>query len=122
MIVRDQSGRLRPGSSSLNPGGRPKTPERVRAMLEGLTEQAVLALEEALNGDDPKLRMIAAQEVLNRALGRPHTTASVEVKTADVSAAHIAALNELTALAKASKHANTIEAEVVPEPRLIPHR
>ena len=48
MIVRDQSGRLRPGSSSLNPGGRPKTPERVRAMLEGLTEQAVLALEEAL--------------------------------------------------------------------------
>ena len=66
--------------------------------------------------------MIAAQEVLNRALGRPHTTASVEVKTADASAAHVAALNELTALAKASKHANTIEAEVVPEPKLIPHR
>ena len=60
-VTRDKNGRLLPGSRSLNPGGRPRTPEHVKAMLDGLTEKAVLALEDALDGDDPKLRLAAAQ-------------------------------------------------------------
>jgi hypothetical protein len=91
-VTRDKNGRLLPGSKSLNPGGRPRTPEHVKAMLEGLTEKAVFALEDALDGDDPKLRVVAAQEVLNRALGRPHTSASVDVKAVDNSRALLEAL------------------------------
>lgn len=72
------NGRFAPGHSG-NPSGRPKTPEHIKAMLEGLTEKAVLALGEALAGDDMKLKLQAAQEVLNRSLGKPHTTASVDV-------------------------------------------
>ena len=62
------NGKFAPGYSG-NPVGRPKTPEHIKAMLDGLTEKAVLALEEALDGEDAKLRLTAAQEVLNRALG-----------------------------------------------------
>ena len=72
-----------PGHSG-NPSGRPRTPEHVKEMLNGLTEKAVLALEDALDGDDPKLRLTAAQEILNRALGRPHTSASVDVKRSTI--------------------------------------
>lgn len=85
------NGKFAPGHSG-NPSGRPRTPDHIKEMLNGLTEKAVLALEDALDGDDPKLRLTAAQEVLNRALGRPHTTASVDVKAVDNSRALLEAL------------------------------
>lgn len=72
-------GRFRPGQSG-NPGGRPRVPEEVREMLQALTPRAVVALAEALDGDDARLRFLAAQEVLNRSLGKPHQSTDVEVK------------------------------------------
>ena len=53
---------------------------------------AVLALEDALDGDDQKLRLAAALEILDRALGRPHTSASVDLKAVDNSRALLEAL------------------------------
>lgn len=85
------NGRFAPGHSG-NPSGRPKTPEHIKAMLEGLTEKAVIALGEALAGDDMKLKLQAAQEVLNRSLGKPHTTASVDVTQNNAGAALLLAL------------------------------
>ncbi len=85
------NGKFAPGHSG-NPSGRPRTPEHIKEMLDGLNEKAVLALEDALDGDDPKLRLAAATEVLNRSLGRPHTSASVDVKAVDNSRALLDAL------------------------------
>ena len=62
------NGKFAPGHSG-NPSGRPRTPEHIKEMLNGLNEKAVRALEEALDGDDPKLRLDGGQEVLNRSLG-----------------------------------------------------
>jgi hypothetical protein len=69
-------------------------------MLACLTDKAVFALEEALDGDDPRLRVTAAQEILNRALGRPHTTASVDVNAVDPGKALVEALMAINAKAK----------------------
>ena len=69
-------------------------------MLDALNEKAVRALEDALDGDDPKLRLTAATEVLNRSLGRPHTTASVDVKAVDNSRAMLEALIAMNAKEK----------------------
>ncbi|AIL98105.1 hypothetical protein DU99_01375 [Sinorhizobium meliloti] len=82
-------------------------------MLDGLTEKAVLALGEALDGDDPKLKLTAAQEVLNRALGKPHTSASIDVTQSNLPAAHLAALTQLALAQRALPRAVpiTIEAE-----------
>ncbi|MFU0505854.1 DUF5681 domain-containing protein [Pseudaminobacter sp. NGMCC 1.201702] len=87
-------GRFAPGQSG-NPSGRPKTPEHVKAMLDGLTEKAVQALGEALDGDDLKLKLMAAQEVLNRSLGKPHATASLDVNHKSDGPAHLLALAAL---------------------------
>ena len=111
-VTRDKNGRLLPGSRSLNPGGRPRTPEHVKAMLDGLTEMAVLALEDALDGDDPKLRLAAAQQILDRALGRPHTSASVDVKAVDNSRAFLEALIAVNAK---EKQPTVIDAVVTPD-------
>lgn len=97
-MIRTTEGRFAPGHSG-NPSGRKKTPEHVKAMLEGLTEKAVMALGDALDGDDPKLKLVAAQEVLNRSLGKPHTTASIDVSHKSAPAAHLEALVQLATLA-----------------------
>lgn len=107
-MTRTSEGRFAPGHSG-NPNGRPKTPEHIKEMLEGLTEKAVLALGEALEGDDPKLRLTAAQEVLNRALGKPHTSASIDLNQTNLPAAHLAAL--VAALPRRSSLPITIEGE-----------
>ncbi|RVI93125.1 hypothetical protein CN193_31365 [Sinorhizobium meliloti] len=110
-MTRTSEGRFAPGQSG-NPSGRPKTPAHIKAMLDGLTEKAVLALGEALDGDDPKLKLTAAQEVLNRALGKPHTSTSIDVTQNNLPAAHLAALTRLAMVGRAlTRVPITIEAE-----------
>lgn len=77
-MSRATDGRFLPGISG-NPGGRPKMAPEVRIMLDELTTDAVCALALALRGDDQRLRFLAAQEVLNRTLGRPHQSTAVEI-------------------------------------------
>ncbi|MDW9375263.1 hypothetical protein GOC57_11355 [Sinorhizobium meliloti] len=113
-MTRTSEGRFAPGHSG-NPNGRPKTPAHIKAMLEGLTEKAVLALGEALDGDDPKLKLTAAQEVLNRALGKPHTSASIDVTQNNNPAAHLAALTQLALAQRALTAAAPLTIEAVSE-------
>lgn len=70
-------------------------PDEVKEMLTQLTPKAVMALAEALEGDDPKLRLAAATEVLNRNLGKPHQSTSVEVAAPTFQDLHLQALQEL---------------------------
>lgn len=77
-------------------------------MLQALTPEAVRALADALGGSDERLRFLAAQEVLNRSLGRPHQSSAVEVTNhKSINQLHLEALaahNEQLRLAGKSEH------------------
>ncbi|ATU90633.1 hypothetical protein [Phyllobacterium zundukense] len=96
---RDERGRLLPGQRSINPKGRPPAlPKEVKKVLDNLAEEAVQVVHETLRCDDPKLRFAAAQEILNRAFGKPVTMALVDLKT-DGPGSHAAALVALAQMA-----------------------
>lgn len=64
-----------------NPGGRPKKVKEVQQRVEDLVDDAVTVLAKALKDDDAKVRLAAANAILDRGLGKPKQ--AVEVK-ADV--------------------------------------
>ncbi len=119
-VKQRHSGQFQPGQSG-NPLGYPKIPPDVKARLKGLNMKAVQAIEDALDGDDPKLRLAAAQEVLNRNLGKPHVSATVDVNAHDSGAAMLAALTAAAARSSAAP-ALVIDAtaERAPTPPLPP--
>jgi hypothetical protein len=67
--LRDERGRIRQGAT-LNPGGRPRTPEDVRQALCAALPKAVDRLIALLDSPDEKLALAAAQAVIARVLGR----------------------------------------------------
>ena len=75
-----------------NPGGRPPIPEDVKAMLKNLVPDAVRALHAAVNGDDARLSVVAAQTILDRVYGKAHVSASIETDALSAPQAHLAAL------------------------------
>lgn len=66
---------FKPGQSG-NPGGRPKG---IAAKAREHTDKALDVLVEGMDADDPRVRVAAAKEVLDRGWGKPLTM------TADVS-------------------------------------
>jgi hypothetical protein len=70
-------GRPFPKGKSGNPGGRPKG---LAAKAREYADRALEVLSEALDDDDPKVRLAAAKEVLDRGYGKAVSM------TADVSA------------------------------------
>lgn len=71
LVVRDEKGRLLPGSTA-NPGGRKALSPEVRALLQAHTEDAVRALVSIMTNVElkPADRIRAAEAFLDRALGR----------------------------------------------------
>lgn len=63
-------GRFAPGTSG-NPGGRPKSLRSVVEAAREATEAAIAVLTNALSDPDPRVRIVAAKELLDRAWGRP---------------------------------------------------
>ena len=70
MPERTPTGQFMPGHTG-NPGGRPGLPAEVRARLSELSRPAVQVLADALRGDDPRVRVVAAAHILDRLYGRP---------------------------------------------------
>jgi hypothetical protein len=70
-------GRPFPKGKSGNPGGRPKG---LAAKAREYADRALEVISEALGDDDPKVRLAAAKEVLDRGYGK------AVAMTADVSA------------------------------------
>lgn len=61
---------FKPGQSG-NPGGRPKVLGRVRELAQASTEIAVKTLIEALQDPDGRVRVAAANSLLDRGHGKP---------------------------------------------------
>jgi len=93
MSQRTPTGQFLPGNCG-NPGGRPGLPAEVRVRLSALSLPAVQALADALRGDDPRVRVVAAAHILDRLNGRPAQATDVTLKAEpiDASAAHLTAL------------------------------
>jgi Family of unknown function (DUF5681) len=89
-------GQFQKGQSG-NPGGRPKMPDELKAAMQGLADTAVKVLKDAMNGDDPRARILAANAVLDRGYGKPAQTVNAKFENVDMSGAHLAALQELAA-------------------------
>jgi len=74
-----------------NPGGRPKMPEELKKAMQGLAEDAIKVLQEAMQSDDMRARIMAASHVLDRGYGKPTQSVDLTAKT-DMGAAHLEAL------------------------------
>lgn len=60
-------------------GGRPTMPPEVRAILESKAPEAVKALVALLDDDAAKIRLHAAQAILDRLYGRPAQAVDAQV-------------------------------------------
>lgn len=74
------SGQFKPGQVN-NPGGRPKTVGYVRELASQQTETAIKTLAEICGSAEfpPAARVTAANSLLDRAYGRPESTATVNI-------------------------------------------
>lgn len=61
---------FQPGQSG-NPGGRPKGEKRIREAAQEHSEAALQVMVDALTDDDARVRMKAAEMILDRAHGKP---------------------------------------------------
>lgn len=61
---------FQPGQSG-NPGGRPKLDPKLKEMAQAKTAEAFNVVVQCLNDDDMKIRLKAAEMILDRGYGRP---------------------------------------------------
>jgi hypothetical protein len=80
--------------ASGNPSGRPKIVGEIKELARAKAAEAFKTVCELLNDVDPRIRMVAAQEILNRAYGKPTQTVDVTHKSepADYSDAELLAI------------------------------
>lgn len=83
------------GMQTPNPHSGDLAKVRVMKRLGNLSMRAVQVLEDALSDPDPRLRVVAAKEILDRRFGKPKQEQEVTVQGADLSAMHLAALKML---------------------------
>lgn len=74
-ITASNSARPLPGrpfvaGQSGNPGGRPKVLRQLRELARGHTERAIGVLVECLDDPDPRVRLVAANTLLDRGWGK----------------------------------------------------
>lgn len=65
------AGQYQKGQSG-NPGGRPKDVGFIRELARKHTEKSIETLAAALDDEDGRVRIAAANSLLDRAWGRPH--------------------------------------------------
>jgi hypothetical protein len=80
-VERDEHGRVKPGSGSLNPGGRPKALAEVQRLARQYGPRAVERLVELLElplPENSKVVLGAATALLDRGFGKPAQTVRLE--------------------------------------------
>ena len=87
-------GQFKPGQSG-NPGGRPKGYAEITGAARAHGEASIKVLAEALKHKDHRIRIVAAQSLLDRGYGKPaQSIAVVKSPLDDVDPATLAALAE----------------------------
>ena len=75
-------------------------PDELKAAMQALSDKAVKVLEEAMDGDDLRTRILAANAVLDRGYGKPAQTMTAKFEGVDMDGAYLEALKEINRLAK----------------------
>ena len=87
--MRNANGQYQRGQSG-NPGGRPKMPAELKEAMQGLAEDAIRVLREAMQSDDQRARIVAAAHVLDRGYGKPAQTVNATLHNKlDLGLAHL---------------------------------
>lgn len=95
---RTSLGRFPPGVSG-NPKGRALKPPEILAVEAAArihTMEALDTLVACMRCDDPRVRVIAANSILDRGHGKPMQSISGRIEHLDITAAHLEALQHLT--------------------------
>ncbi len=92
-VVRDAKGRLVKGSASPNASGLDRKKAMMLRNLEDLTPRAIARLGRLVDSQNEAVALSASREVLDRTLGKPKQSVSVDVTS--TSALHLQALQEL---------------------------
>lgn len=108
-VVRDNKGRIVKGST-LNPGGNDARRARMLRDLQALTPRAIAKLGKLIDDPNPQVSLGAVREVLDRNLGKPKQSVTVDVTSTHV--LHLQALEELAAR-KRAQQLETLQATVI---------
>lgn len=77
-----------PGQSG-NPNGRPRVDPKLKAIAQAKTEEAMAAIIACLDDADPKVRIAAANAILDRGHGKPAQSVTVSGDEDNPLKAHI---------------------------------
>lgn len=95
---RTDSGQFAPGTTG-NPGGRPRKTAEVVAVekaAKAYTQEALDTLVECMRCEDPRVRVIAANSILDRGHGKPMQSVTGRIEHLDMTVAHLEVLRHLT--------------------------
>jgi hypothetical protein len=106
--ARRPDGTIMPGHSG-NLSGRPKVVGEIQKIAREAAPAAFAKVVTLVENADPRVALAAAQEILNRAFGKPMQQVQSEVTKIDYSAMYLAALKEVNGIIRASDAAKVIE-------------
>ena len=111
-VKRENNGRFLPGFTA-NPSGRPKVVGEIRELARQHAPAAFTRVCELVQSQDPRIALAAAQEILNRAYGRPVQAIESEVRKVDMGALWLEATKRVNEEARAAEQAKVIEGNAV---------
>ncbi|WJR78772.1 hypothetical protein [Bradyrhizobium sp. NP1] len=88
---RDTGGRWLPGFTP-NPSGRPKIVEEIKSLARQHAPEAFKRVCELVGSEDERTALAAAQEILNRAYGRPTQAIEQTVEYPDIKQLYLQAV------------------------------
>lgn len=90
---RRPDGTLLPGAS-LNPGGRPRIVVEIQKLARSHTPEAIARLAELMKSPDEKVALVAIDQMLDRAWGKPVQQSQSDVRKLDLGSLYLAALKD----------------------------
>jgi len=109
----------KPGQSA-NPGGRPKAEVDIGRLCRAYGTRAVDVVAELMGDSDPRIRLAAANSLLDRGFGRPSQQVTVDGDSTTSSVLQHLLAARLVATIDASNAPPTLEAKVVADETTAP--
>ena len=106
VAVRDEKGRIKKGSTAMNPGGFSKKQLQLKRAIDALSAPAIATLARLLESENAGAALGAAKEILDRTMGKVKQQVNVDVAVEHTHVMHLDALKRLND--KARQTADTI--------------